>query len=82
MTSVNIILLVNYIINILSDKYFTTVFEYLSLMWQCAEHCDFLNIDISQGSVATYVRCSGIYKYAFVANLPLSMSVKKILKIS
>jgi len=24
------------------------------------EHCDFLNIDISQGSVATYLRCSGI----------------------
>ena len=35
------------------------------------------NIHISQGSVATYLRCSGIFKYAFVANLSLSLSVKE-----
>jgi len=38
-------------------------------------------VDISQGSVATYLRCGVIFKYAFVANLPLSLPVKKILKI-
>jgi len=33
-------------------------------------------IHISQGSVATYLWCGGIFKYEFVANLPLSLSVK------
>jgi len=41
------------------------------------EHCDFLNIDISQGSVATRLRCGGIFKYGLVANLPLSVPVKE-----
>ena len=46
------------------------------------EHCDFLNIDISQGSVATHLRCGGICKYEFVANLQVSLSVsERILKI-
>ena len=40
------------------------------------EHGDFLNMDISQGSVATYFRCSGAFKYDFVANLPLSLPSK------
>ena len=31
----------------------------------------FSDIHISQGSVATYLRCGGIFKYEFVANLPL-----------
>jgi len=48
-----------------------------SLLQLLLEHCDFLNIDISQGSVAIYLRCGGIFKYAFVANLPLSLSVKE-----
>jgi len=26
------------------------------------EHGDFLNMDISQGSVATYLRCGAIFK--------------------
>jgi len=42
------------------------------------EHCDFWNIDIARGSVATYLRCGGIFKCEFVANLSLSLSVKKI----
>jgi len=33
-------------------------------------------MDISQGSVATYFRCSGAFKYDFVANLPLSLPSK------
>jgi len=65
MADVNIFLLVNYIMNILPDKHFETVFEWLSLTWQFAqllfEHCNFLNTDISQGSVATYLRCGGIF---------------------
>jgi len=41
------------------------------------EHCDCLNIDISQGSVATRLRCGGIFKYELVANLPESLRVKE-----
>jgi len=37
----------------------------------------FSDIHISQGSVATYLRCGGIFKYEFVANLPISLSAKK-----
>jgi len=39
-----------------------------------------LNIGISGGSVATYLRCGGIFSDAFVANLPLSLPVKEFLK--
>jgi len=41
------------------------------------EHCDFLNIDILQGSVATRLRCGGIFKHVLVANLPASLPVKE-----
>jgi len=41
------------------------------------EHCNFWNTDISQGSVVTYLRYGGIFKYVFDANLPLSLSVKE-----
>jgi len=37
----------------------------------------FLNIDISQSNVATRLRCGGIFKYDLVANLPVSLPVKK-----
>ena len=40
----------------------------------------FLNIDISQGSVATRLRCGGIFKYESVANLPVSLLVKEFWK--
>jgi len=33
--------------------------------------CQFSGIHISQGIVATYLRCGGIVKYEFVANLPV-----------
>ena len=42
-----------------------------SLLQLLHEHCDFLNVDISQGSVATRLRCGGIFKYELVANLPV-----------
>ena len=34
--------------------------------------------DKLQGSVATYLRCGGIVKYEFVANLPVSLPVKEL----
>ena len=42
--------------------------------------CQFSNIHILQGSVATYLRCGGIFKYEFVANLPMSLPVKEFWK--
>jgi len=44
---------------------------HISDCWQ------FSDIHISQGSVATYLRCGGIFKYEFVANLPVSQPVKE-----
>ena len=38
------------------------------------EYGDFLNVDISKGSVATQLRCDGIFEYKFVANMPLSLT--------
>ena len=35
----------------------------------------FVNIDISQGSIATYSRCGAIIKYEFAANLLLSLKI-------
>ena len=52
-----------------------------SLLQLLLEHCDFLNIDISQGSAATHLRCGGIFKYALVANLPVSLPVKEFRKL-
>ena len=41
----------------------------------------FLNIDISQGSVATRLGCDGVFfKYDFVANFLLSLAAKEFLK--
>jgi len=45
-----------------------------------ADYRQFSDIDISQGSVATNVRCSGIFKHKFVVNLPLSPPVKEFRK--
>jgi len=39
--------------------------------------CQFSDIHISHGSVATYLRRGGIFKYEFVANLPVSLPVKE-----
>jgi len=41
------------------------------------EDGDFLNIDISQGSVATQLKCGEIFKYIAVANLPVTLTVKE-----
>ena len=49
-----------------------------SLLQLLLEHCDFLNIDISQSSVVTRLRCGGIFKFDLVANLPVSLPVKEL----
>ena len=38
---------------------------------------DFLNTDISQGSVATRSGCGGVFIYHFVTNFLLSLTVKE-----
>jgi len=37
----------------------------------------FFYIHISQGSVATYLGCGGVFVYAFVTNFLLSLTVKE-----
>jgi len=50
----------------------------LSLITMHISDCSQISdIHISQGSVATYLRRGGIFKYEFVANLPLSLPVKE-----
>ena len=47
------------------DIYFKTVFEWLSLalslLYLLLKNGDFLNTDISQGSVATRLGCGGVF---------------------
>jgi len=38
----------------------------------------FLNINISHGSVLTRLWCGGMFHNDFIANLPLSLSVKEL----
>jgi len=40
----------------------------------------FADTNISQGSVATYARCDGIFNIRLTANLPRNLQVKKFLK--
>ena len=40
----------------------------------------FLNINISHGSVITHLRCGGMFHNDLIANLPLSLSVKEFWK--
>ena len=82
MASVNVFLLVNELRNILPDKFFKQFFEWVkSYMAVCFNYflsiAIILNIDISQGSVATRLRCGEIFKYELVANLPVSLPVKE-----
>ena len=48
-----------------------------SLLQLLLEHCDFLNTDISQGSVAARLGCGGVFVHAFVTNFLLSLTVKE-----
>jgi len=42
--------------------------------------CDFWNTDISQDSGETRLGCGGVFKYDFVTNFLLSITVKEFLK--
>ena len=48
-----------------------------SLLHLLLKNGDFLNTDISQGSVATRLACGGVYVHDFVTNFLLSLTVKK-----
>ena len=39
----------------------------------------FADINVSQGSVATYARCGGIFKMRLTANLPGNLPVKNFI---
>ena len=66
--------------NILKQFFWVGEVLHGSLLKLLLGHCNFLNIDILQGSVATRLRCGGIYKYDLVANLPVSLPVKEFWK--
>jgi len=51
-----------------------------SLLHSGLGHRNFLNNDISQGSVATRLRCGGIVSDDFVADLLVNLPVKEFLK--
>jgi len=49
-----------------------------SLLYSGIEHGNFLNINISRGSVATRLRGGGIDHGDFVANLLLNLPMKEV----
>jgi len=51
-----------------------------SLLYLLLKNGDFLNTDISQGSVATRLGCGGVFVYDFVTNFLESLTVKEFLK--
>ena len=55
-----------------------------SLLHLLLKNCDFLNTDISQGSVVTRLGCGGVFVYCyiciFVTNFLLSLTVKEFWK--
>ena len=50
----------------------------VSLLYSVLEYSNFLNSDISQGSVATYVRCDELFTADFILNLLASLSVREL----
>jgi len=51
-----------------------------SLLHLLLKNGDFLNTDISQGSVATRLGCGGVFMHHFVTNFLLSLTVKEFRK--
>jgi len=70
----------------LSKYFFSSCFEWLSLAWQFSSHSSgslrILNTAISQGSVATRLRCGGIFYKILARSLLLSPLVKELWKLS
>jgi len=52
----------------------------LGFSWNTMNLVDFSVIHVSQGSVATYVRCGGMFTRSYIENFLLSLSVKEFLK--
>jgi len=48
-----------------------------SLLHLLLKNGDFLNTDISQGSVAAHLAYGGVFVYDFVTNFLLSLTVKE-----
>jgi len=48
--------------------------------WNTVNFVGFSAIHVSQGSVATYVRCGGISTQRCIANFQLNLAVKEFLK--
>jgi len=65
----------------LYDIYFKAVFEWLkSCITVCFTYSlkmAIFNTDISQGSVATFLGCDGLFVHDFVTNFLLSLTVKE-----
>jgi len=65
-----------------SRHFLKTVFEWLSLTYNTLLHLllengDFLNTNISQGSLATRLGCGKVFVYGIVTNFLLSLTVKE-----
>jgi len=59
-------------------KYLATVVCDLPLVTIPVSNCRlFSDINISQSSVATRLRCGGLFSYNFTANLSLSLTMKE-----
>ena len=52
-----------------------------SLLHLLLKNGNFLNTDISQGSIATRLGCGGVFVHDFVTNFLLSLNSERILKI-
>jgi len=62
-------------------KYLAIVIYDLPLITIPVSNCHlFSDINISQGNVATRLRCGGIFSYHFTANLSFSLTVKEFWK--
>ena len=51
-----------------------------SLLYLLLKNGDFLNTDISQGSVATRLGCGGVFVYDFCYKFPTESNSERILK--
>ena len=85
-STVNIFSYVNKsVLTSLDGYFFQQLFRMTEFAWQFAPLSSgawrFLSTYISQGSVATHLRCGGMFYYNFTTNLLLSLSVKEHWKL-
>jgi len=82
---VNIFLLVNYIMAVLPDKYFKTVFWVANPAWQFASITSwawrFFEQSYFTGWCSNMFKVGGIFKYDFITNLLPSLTVKELWKL-